>query len=116
MASARTIRQAVRAQIEAEISSRAHAALAVASAWNKLAKARERLNAAEQEVTQAALSAMPQVALTDLATLAQIPLPELRKVMRSSNKPTDAPITPPAAPTSVPPLVAKQRDSEQLTT
>ncbi|MBA3490232.1 MAG: hypothetical protein H0T78_11975 [Longispora sp.] len=108
MTSARTIRQAVRAQIEAEISSRAHAALAVASAWNKLTKARERLATAEQEVAEAAMTATAQVPIADLAKLAQIPLPELRKIMKSLPKASDAPADKPQSPATFPLLVADQ--------
>ncbi len=108
MASARTIRQAVRAQIEAEISSRAHAALTVATAWSKLTKARERLAAAEQEVINATTTASAQVPLTDIARFADIPFQDLRKVMKSLPKASGATAEEPQSPATFPLLVADQ--------
>ncbi len=119
MASARSIRQAVRAQIEADIAARSKAALAVATAWSKLAKAQERIAAAEQEVITATTTASAQVPLTDIARFANIPLQDLRRVMRSANKtqepPTESSIQLANVPAPARAAEMREREIEQLT-
>jgi len=82
VASAREIRATVRAQHAQQVRGRQDAALAVAAAWDKVGKARERLAAAERQAGAAATAATAQLPLPDLAALAGIPITDLRRLVR----------------------------------
>lgn len=82
MASAREIRAAVRAQHAHQVRGRQDAALAVAAAWDKVEKVRQRLAAAERQAGAAVAAATAQLPLADLAALAGIPISELRRLVR----------------------------------
>ena len=101
MATAREIRAAVRAQHAQQVRGRQDAALAVAAAWDKAEKARERLAAAERRagaaVTAATATATAQLPLADLAALAGIPITDLRRLVRLGKDAT-APEQPGSAP------------------
>lgn len=83
MATAREVRAAVRAQLAEQVKARQDAALAVAAAWAKIGKARDKLAAAERDAAEAVMAATAQLSIADLAALAGIPEPELRRLARS---------------------------------
>ena len=83
MASAREIRAAVRAQHAQQVRGRQDAALAVAAAWDKAEKARQRLAAAERQAGAVVTAATAQLPLPDLAALAGIPITDLRRLVRT---------------------------------
>lgn len=87
MATAREIRARVRAQMEAELRAREEAATSVAAAVEKVARGRERLEALEQEAGVTVSTAVVRVPLTDLAALAEVPVGELRRLMRRMSDP-----------------------------
>jgi len=96
LATAREIRAAVRAQHAQQVRGRQDAALAVAAAWDKAEKARERLAAAERRAGAAVTAATAQLPLADLAALAGIPT-DLRRLVRLGKDAT-APEQPGSAP------------------
>jgi len=97
LATAREIRAAVRAQHAQQVRGRQDAALAVAAAWDKAEKARERLAAAERRAGAAVAAATAQLPLADLAALAGVPITDLRRLVRLGKDAT-APEQPGSAP------------------
>lgn len=83
MATAREVRAAVRAQLAEQVKTRQDAALAVAAAWAKVGKARDKLAAAEREAAEAAVSATADLSIADLVALAGVPETDLRRLLRA---------------------------------
>lgn len=98
MASAREVRAAVRAQMAAQMTARQDAALAVAGAWSRVEKARERVTLAEADAAAAVTTATAVVPLLDLAALAGVPLADLRRLARTPKATTADAIAPSAGP------------------
>ena len=89
---ARQVRARVREQMAKQMAAREESALAVASAWEKVEKARARAAAAEGEARTAVTDAGDAFTLPDLADLSGVPLAELRRLARGPRT-TTAPAT-----------------------
>jgi len=91
---ARQVRAKVREQMAKQMAARQESALAVASAWEKVEKARARAAAAEDDARAAVTNAGESFTLPDLADLSGVPLAELRRLARGSRT-TAAPVPEP---------------------
>lgn len=92
---ARQVRSRVREQMARQMAAREESALSVATAWDKVEKARARATAAEDAARTAVADAGSTFSLPDLADLSGVPLAELRRLARGARTTTGT--TPPAA-------------------
>lgn len=86
---ARQVRARVREQMAQQMAAREQSALAVASAWDKVEKARARAAAAEDAARAAVSDAGDSFTLPDLADLSGVPLAELRRLARGPRTTAD---------------------------
>ncbi|GAA2036121.1 hypothetical protein [Pseudokineococcus marinus] len=87
---ARQVRSRVREQMARQMAAREESALAVATAWDKVEKARARTTAAEDAARAAVVDAGSTFSLPDLADLSGVPLADLRRLARGARATADS--------------------------